>query len=224
VFSTEGDVGSFLVRLSRPRGDHDGETKYSLAVRTPERVQRFLITKFDTGYYMFGGRPFNSIEDIIDRYRNEVILDGLKLGTPVAKDPVPLHHMHPALETSHPMRDRSKSTSISRADMPGDKTGRLLLRKGKKSPVYGKWKEFYFVAKFREQKLLYYDHENSHRAKGLLDLRQCKVYTVHPSLYGRSDVFVVMLRYLNELSFYYIAAENSQVTYHQMYGIWGPFL
>ena len=27
----------------------------------------------------------------------------------------------------------------------------------------------------------------------------------------RSDVFVVMLRYLNELSFYYIAAENAQV-------------
>lgn len=44
------------------------------------------------------------------------------------------------------------------------------------------------------------------------------------SLDCRSDVFVVMLRYLNELSFYYIAAENSQVTYHQMYGIWGPFL
>lgn len=31
---------------------------------------------------------------------------------------------------------------------------------GKKSPVYGKWKEFYFVAKFKEQKLLYYDHES----------------------------------------------------------------
>ncbi len=25
----------------------------------------------------------------------------------------------------------------------------------------------------------------SHRAKGLLDLKQCRVYAVHPSLYGR---------------------------------------
>ena len=34
------------------------------------------------------------------------------------------------------------------------------LLAGKKSPVYGKWKEFYFVVKYGEQKLLYYDHEN----------------------------------------------------------------
>ena len=35
------------------------------------------------------------------------------------------------------------------------------------------------------------------------------------SLVHRSDVFVVMLRYLNELAFYYIAAENAQVRYHR---------
>ena len=33
---------------------------------------------------------------------------------------------------------------------------------GKKSPVYGKWREFYFVIKYREQKLLYYDHQKVH--------------------------------------------------------------
>ena len=27
--------------------------------RTPERVQRFRITRYDTGYYVFGGRPFS---------------------------------------------------------------------------------------------------------------------------------------------------------------------
>ena len=83
--------------------------------------------------------------------------------------------------------------------------------------MYGKWKEFYFVLNFTDQKLLYYDHDTvsmpvymyfyvvyyitcvtkysinvsifvymqSHRARGLLDLRQCRVYTVHPSLFGR---------------------------------------
>ena len=31
---------------------------------------------------------------------------------------------------------------------------------GKKSPVCGKWKEFYFVIKYGEQKLLYYERED----------------------------------------------------------------
>ena len=35
-----------------------------------------------------------------------------------------------------------------------------ILVTGKKSPVYGKWKEFYFVIKYGEQKLLYYERED----------------------------------------------------------------
>ena len=35
-----------------------------------------------------------------------------------------------------------------------------VLYAGKKSPVYGKWKEFYFVINYGEQKLLYYEREN----------------------------------------------------------------
>ena len=31
---------------------------------------------------------------------------------------------------------------------------------GKKSPVYGKWKEFYFVIKYGDQQLLYFEREN----------------------------------------------------------------
>ena len=37
---------------------------------------------------------------------------------------------------------------------------------------------------------------------------------MHPSLYGKSDCIVVMLRYLNELSFYYMSTgtvEEAQV-------------
>lgn len=34
-----------------------------------------------------------------------------------------------------------------------------LVHIGKKSPVYGKWKEFYFVIKYGEQKLLFYERE-----------------------------------------------------------------
>ena len=56
-----GDIGSFIVRLSGGGGGGGGdEVRYSMAVRTPDRVQRFLITRYITGYYLFGGRPFNS--------------------------------------------------------------------------------------------------------------------------------------------------------------------
>ena len=54
-----GDVGNFIARLSGGAGGGD-EVRYSMAVRTPDRVQRFLITRYITGYYLFGGRPFNS--------------------------------------------------------------------------------------------------------------------------------------------------------------------
>lgn len=55
----EGTPGSFLVRKGSSRGGED-EVHYSMAVRTTSRVQRFLITRYATGYYLFGGRPFNS--------------------------------------------------------------------------------------------------------------------------------------------------------------------
>lgn len=76
-------------------------------------------------------------------------------------------------------RGRTHSV-ITRGDFPGDKTGVLQLRRGtfdlnihynymhiiipigKKSPVYGKWKEFYFHLKYKDQKLLYYDSEKVH--------------------------------------------------------------
>ena len=55
----DGKVGNFLLRKAGSPGGDD-EIRYSLCVRAPDKVQRFLITKFVTGYYVFGGRPFNS--------------------------------------------------------------------------------------------------------------------------------------------------------------------
>lgn len=77
-------------------------------------------------------------------------------------------------------RGRSNSTEISQ--MPGDMTRALQLKKGKgliisrgnrvsgafinvsllgkKCPVYGKWKEFYFVLQFKDKKLLYFEHQS----------------------------------------------------------------
>ncbi|CAI8020154.1 Ras GTPase-activating protein 1, partial [Geodia barretti] len=151
-------------------------------LRTRDKVQRFRITRYDTGYYIFGGRPFSSMDDVVDRYRSEVIIDGITLGAPIIQTVRPVGRQ--AMTVTSP-RDRTNSIILTQAHRQGEKTGLLLLRKGKKSPVYGKWKEFYFVIKYGEQKLLYYEREDSHKAKGLLDLRQCRAFAVDPTLYGR---------------------------------------
>ena len=57
----------------------------SMPYRAADRVQRFLIQKhMDTGYFVFGGRMFNSLQDVIDRYQQEEILEGLRLSTSIA--------------------------------------------------------------------------------------------------------------------------------------------
>ena len=55
----EGEIGSFLLRKAGSPGGED-VVRYSLSVRTQNGVQRFLIQKYLNGYYLFGGRPFNS--------------------------------------------------------------------------------------------------------------------------------------------------------------------
>ncbi|CAI8014996.1 Ras GTPase-activating protein 1, partial [Geodia barretti] len=179
LLTHKGQVGSFLVRLSSVE---KSERHYSLSVKTRDKVQRFRITRYDTGYYIFGGRPFSSMDDVVDRYRSEVIIDGITLGAPIIQTVRPVGRQ--AMTVTSP-RDRTNSIILTQAHRQGEKTGLLLLRKGKKSPVYGKWKEFYFVIKYGEQKLLYYEREDSHKAKGLLDLRQCQAFAVDPTLYGR---------------------------------------
>lgn len=39
-------------------------------------------------------------------------------------------------------------------------THTLAHAAGKKSPVYGKWKEFYFVVQCKDRKLLFYEQES----------------------------------------------------------------
>ncbi|CAI8033497.1 Ras GTPase-activating protein 1 [Geodia barretti] len=129
------------------------------------------------------------MDDVVDRYRSEVIIDGITLGAPIIQTVRPVGRQ--AMTVTSP-RDRTNSIILTQAHRQGEKTGLLLLRKGKKSPVYGKWKEFYFVIKYGEQKLLYYEREDSHKAKGLLDLRQCQTFAVDPTLYGRYACYIFL--------------------------------
>ncbi len=74
---------------------------------------------------------FHRLEDIIERYRKEVILDGLKLGAPVPSEaPLPSQQMESVGPPVMP-RKRSNSKGITHGTtMPGDRAELMPLRKG----------------------------------------------------------------------------------------------
>ncbi|KTG47435.1 hypothetical protein cypCar_00042958 [Cyprinus carpio] len=74
LLMTVGQVGSFLVR---PSDSTPGD--YSLYFRTTETIRRFKISPTPSNQFMMGGRYYNSIDDIIEHYRKEQIVEGHNL-------------------------------------------------------------------------------------------------------------------------------------------------
>lgn len=73
--------GSFLVR---PSDNSPGD--YSIFFHVDNSVQRFRVERHDDKYVM-GGRIFDSLEAVIDRYKEEQIVEGHRLLKPVIKAP-----------------------------------------------------------------------------------------------------------------------------------------
>lgn len=69
--------GSFLVR---PSDNSPGD--YSLFFHINNQIQRFRIEKKGVRYLM-GGRTFECLDAVINRYRKEQIVEGHTLGQPV---------------------------------------------------------------------------------------------------------------------------------------------
>lgn len=69
--------GSFLVR---PSDNSPGD--YSLFFHINNQIQRFRIEKKGVRYLM-GGRVFECLDAVINRYRKEQIVEGHTLGQPV---------------------------------------------------------------------------------------------------------------------------------------------
>jgi len=66
----------------RPSDNSPGD--YSLFFHINNQIQRFRIEKKGVRYIM-GGRLFDCLESVIDRYRTEQIVEGHTLGLPVKK-------------------------------------------------------------------------------------------------------------------------------------------
>uniref|UniRef100_A0A8C4IRM4 RAS p21 protein activator (GTPase activating protein) 1a n=1 Tax=Dicentrarchus labrax TaxID=13489 RepID=A0A8C4IRM4_DICLA len=179
LLMTVGQVCSFLVR---PSDNTPGD--YSLFFRTNENIQRFKISPTPNNQYMMGGRYYNSVDDIIDHYKKEQIVEGYNL-----KEPVSVQHQEQVLtdtvdgrEIYNTIRRKTKDAFYKNIV----KKGYLLFNKGKGK----RWKNLYFILEGNDAQLIYFESEKrATKPKGLIDLSVCSVYGVHDSLFALNDQF-----------------------------------
>uniref|UniRef100_UPI00398E4634 ras GTPase-activating protein 1-like isoform X2 n=1 Tax=Pristiophorus japonicus TaxID=55135 RepID=UPI00398E4634 len=197
LLMTVGQICGFLVR---PSDNTPGD--YSLYFRTNENIQRFKISPTSNNQFMMGGRYYNSIEEIIEHYRKEQIVEGYYL-----KDPVPLLRQEQVLDDS--VDGREIYNTIRRK--PKDALYKNIVKDGylwKKSK--GKrWKNLYFILEGNDSQLIYFESEKrATKPKGLIDLSVCTVYGVHDSLFGRQNCFQIVVQHFSEDHYiFYFAAD-----------------
>ncbi|KAI3372488.1 hypothetical protein L3Q82_022976 [Scortum barcoo] len=198
LLMTVGQVCSFLVR---PSDNTPGD--YSLFFRTNENIQRFKISPTPNNQYMMGGRYYNSVDDIIDHYKKEQIVEGYNL-----KEPVSVQHQEQVLSDTVDGREiyntiRRKTKDAFYKNIV--KKGYLLFNKGKGK----RWKNLYFILEGNDAQLIYFESEKrATKPKGLIDLSVCFVYDVHDSLFGRPNCFQIVVQHFSEEQYiFYFAGE-----------------
>ncbi|XP_055056136.1 ras GTPase-activating protein 1 isoform X1 [Misgurnus anguillicaudatus] len=201
LLMTVGQVCSFLVR---PSDNTPGD--YSLFFRTNENIQRFKISPTPNNQYMMGGRYYNSVDEIIEHYRKEQIVEGYTL-----KDPVSVQQQEQVLsdlvdgkEIYNTIRRKTKDAFYKNIV----KKGYLLFNKGKGK----RWKNLYFILEGNDAQLIYFESEKrATKPKGLIDLSVCSVYSVHDSLFGRPNCFQIVVQHFSEEQYiFYFAGETPE--------------
>uniref|UniRef100_A0A8B9BPE1 RAS p21 protein activator 1 n=1 Tax=Anser brachyrhynchus TaxID=132585 RepID=A0A8B9BPE1_9AVES len=202
LLMTVGQVCGFLVR---PSDNTPGD--YSLYFRTSENIQRFKICPTSNNQFMMGGRYYNSIDEIIEHYRKEQIVEGYYL-----KDPVPMQHQEQVLnntvdgkEIYNTIRRKTKDAFYKNIVKKG-----YLLKKSKGK----RWKNLYFILEGNDAHLIYFESEKrATKPKGLIDLSVCSIYGVHDSLFGRPNCFQIVVQHFSEEHYiFYFAGETPEQT------------
>uniref|UniRef100_A0A671LC42 RAS p21 protein activator (GTPase activating protein) 1b n=1 Tax=Sinocyclocheilus anshuiensis TaxID=1608454 RepID=A0A671LC42_9TELE len=201
LLMTVGQVGSFLVR---PSDSTPGD--YSLYFRTTEPIRRFKISPTPSNQFMMGGRYYNSIDDIIEHYRKEQIVEGHNL-----KDALSVQHQEQVLtdtvegkEIYNTIRRKTKDAFYKNIV----KKGYVLFNKGKGK----RWKNLYFILEGNDSQLIYFESEKrATKPKGLIDLSVCSVYEVHDSMFGRPNCFQIVVQHFSEEQcIFYFAGETPE--------------
>uniref|UniRef100_A0A673WVP9 Ras GTPase-activating protein 1 n=1 Tax=Salmo trutta TaxID=8032 RepID=A0A673WVP9_SALTR len=201
LLMTVGQVSSFLVR---PSDNTPGD--YSLFFRTNENIQRFKICPTPNNQYMMGGRYYNSVDDIIEHYKKEQIVEGynLKDAVSVQQQEQVLSDLVDGKEIYNTIRRKTKDAFYKNIV----KKGYLLFNKGKGK----RWKNLYFILEGNDAQLIYFESEKrATKPKGLIDLSVCSVYGVHDSLFGRPNCFQVVIQHFSEEQYiFYFAGETPE--------------
>ncbi|XP_078252658.1 ras GTPase-activating protein 1-like isoform X2 [Rhinoraja longicauda] len=200
LLMTVGQICGFLVR---PSDNTPGD--YSLYFRTNENIQRFKISPTSNNQFMMGGRYYNSVEEIIEHYRKEQIVEGYYL-----EDPVPLLNQEQVLEDS--VDGREIYNTIRRK--PKDALYKNIVKDGYlwKKSKNKRWKNLYFILEGNNSQLIYFESEKrATKPKGLIDLSVCTLYGVHDSLFGRPNCFQIVVQHFSEDQYiFYFATETPE--------------
>nr|CAH0102365.1 unnamed protein product [Daphnia galeata] len=209
--------GSFLVR---PSDNSPGD--YSLFFHINNQIQRFRIEKKGVRYLM-GGRTFNCLDAVINRYKSEQIVEGHTLGmlVPSSRSVTDGGASSTGLRLE-PIRDVSScaekiyATLRECREQTGVKKSMNARMQGylyKKSEKNKKWKSLYFVLQSDngEDRLYFFDNPKRTKPRGLIDLSCSYLYQVHDSLFDRSYCIQLVERALPCLATVtYLAAPNAE--------------
>ncbi|XP_030624876.1 ras GTPase-activating protein 1 isoform X2 [Chanos chanos] len=201
LLMTVGQVCSFLVR---PSDNTPGD--YSLFFRTSENIQRFKISPTPNNQYTMGGRYYNSVDEIIEHYRKEQIVEGYNLKDPVSvqQQEQVLSEMVEGKEIYNTIRRKTKDAFYKNIV----KKGYLQFNKGKGK----RWKNLYFILEGNDAQLIYFESEKrATKPKGLIDLSVCSVYSVHDSLFDKANCFQIVVQHFSEEQYiFYFAGETPE--------------
>ncbi|EDW06133.1 ras GTPase-activating protein 1 isoform X1 [Drosophila mojavensis] len=201
--------GSFLVR---PSDNSPGD--YSLFFHINNQIQRFRIEKKGVRYLM-GGRTFECLDAVINRYRKEQIVEGHSLNHPVVNGSQPEFNQQYVVEKA---AEKIYATLRECRDQIGLKKIKGIKHHGhlnKKSDKTTKWKQLYFalINDGTETQLCFYDNPKKTKPKGLIDLSCAYLYQCHDSLWERPYCFQIVERALPCLATVTYLCAPSQESY-----------
>lgn len=196
--------GSFLVR---PSDNSPGD--YSIFFHVDNSVQRFRIEKHGDKYIM-GGRIFPTLEAVIQRYKEEQIVEGHKLVKPVIKAPYETRWSPSRAEELRSAAADIYATIRECREMAElNKEVKMRGYLFKKSNKSKKWKNLYCVLNSKENILYFYESPKRARPKSIVHLSYSALYMVHDSLFDRSNCFQLVERTLPCIStIYYLSAND----------------
>nr|XP_018914787.1 PREDICTED: ras GTPase-activating protein 1-like isoform X2 [Bemisia tabaci] len=185
--------GSFLVR---PSDNSPGD--YSLFFHINNQIQRFRIEKKGVRYLM-GGRTFECLDAVINRYRKEQIVEGHTLVLPVSRNLSDMDGSIKSKEVQH--AEKIYATLRECREQQGLKKTKGIKMQGylnKKSKKNKKWKCLYFVliVDGTDTHLCFYENPRRTKPKGLIDLSCAYLYSVHDSVFDRPNCFQLVERAL----------------------------